>query len=507
MPIRPTHGLSFFGSLVLALAALVLAAEPVLWLVETWLDPSYASIGGYVWVVVVGLFAWSATSPIGVGPSDSGKATALLLLTAVVRLVGRLTATNVIGALALVADVYALGLLGGLARRQRALSPGWLALSFSFALPFERLIQRTMGFSLQQLSAAGACQVVKVGFDDVVCAGTRIAVAGHDVMVDLPCSGARGLVQLLFLFAVLATLARPRLGAGLAGFAVAVAAGLLGNTMRISLLAIGIARPTFGVDVMTSTWHGVIGLFCLAVAAAPIVLWARWVSVGRPRESSHTAKLFERRGRLQWTTARALLFAVVAGAVVVLPARPLDVAARIPSPSLPQSLGGEALAPLPLSPKERDYFTAYGGGAAKGSYGPHTLLIVQTTSPLRHLHAPDECLAGSGHEVERLGLSFAGPLPSAVYRSVAPNGATYRVAVTYVDDQGVVALSVAEVVWHWLKDPGRTWTAIERISLWDMPLDSVETFDLRVARAFELTKDSTITEVRHSLLFSTRGYQ
>jgi hypothetical protein len=69
----------------------------------------------------------------------------LILVSATVRLAGQVLAINTVGALCLVLDVYALGLLLRLARRARPISPAWLAVVFAFSLPLERIVQRTIG--------------------------------------------------------------------------------------------------------------------------------------------------------------------------------------------------------------------------------------------------------------------------------------------------------------------------------------------------------------------------
>ena len=68
---------------------------------------------------------------------------------------------------------------------------------------------------------------------------------GHAVLVDLPCSGARTLLLLLLAFAVAAAVVRPGLRAALLGAALTLVAALVSNTLRIAVLAIGIARPNY----------------------------------------------------------------------------------------------------------------------------------------------------------------------------------------------------------------------------------------------------------------------
>ena len=140
----------FLPGLVFPIAAGVLAYEPVRWLIQTWQDPAYDSKGFLIFVVCAGLFVWSVTSPRNVTrPDSTRRALILLAATALIRLTGQVFAVNIIGALALVIDVYALATLAGVQHRERPISPGWLAVCFLFALPLERVIQHTVGFGLQ----------------------------------------------------------------------------------------------------------------------------------------------------------------------------------------------------------------------------------------------------------------------------------------------------------------------------------------------------------------------
>jgi hypothetical protein len=154
----PKPGRWSAASIIFILSALILGIEPVIWLTRTWLDPAYDSSGFYIFLAVAGLFVWSVSSARAL-PLNSHKRLALFLfaLTALVRLAGQVLAVNTIGALALVIDIYALGLLLGLKGRARPVSPGWLAIAFAFSLPLERIAQRTIGYGLQHISADGAC--------------------------------------------------------------------------------------------------------------------------------------------------------------------------------------------------------------------------------------------------------------------------------------------------------------------------------------------------------------
>jgi hypothetical protein len=170
------------------------------------------------------------------------------------------------------------------------------------------------------------------------------------------------------------------------------------------------------------------------------------------------------------------------------------VSRPLPPIALPASLAGAAARPVALSAQETHYFTRFGGAAAKAVYGSNALLVVRSTAPLRHLHGPDECLAGSGHRVERRGV-VSYPYASAIYRSVAPDGRAWRVAVSFVSDDGAIATSIAETVWRWLKQPRTAWSAIERISPWDAEARDIADFDLAVGQALDLA--IVVTQASH----------
>lgn len=464
---------------------MLLAISPVIWLVNTWLDPAFASHGVVYFAIVAAAAAWSLTSR-RLGPNDPGFdriAIVLLAATALVRLAGQVLAVDTIGALALIVDVYALGRLAGLDRRVRALSPFWLAIAFAFALPLERIVQRSIGFLLQDVSARGACGVLSAVFGDVQCAGVRITVENADVLVDLPCSGAQALILFGFGFALAAMFARPRPFIAMLGGMLALAAAVAGNVLRITLLASGVAigSERVGFDVMAQPWHDVVGMIALAAAAPVVLVWACRVAPQRIRDIDAPATRRRRHGRVA-----SGLFLIVAVAVVSAPRRPLDVVPGDVSIEAPARIGAFRAAALTLTDRERGYFEQYGGAAVKAAYGPHALMLARTTSPLRHLHAPDECLRGLGYRVTYLGMRFT-PVPTAHYRAVAPDGRAYRVDVSFLSNRGHATASVSEAVWIWLADRSTIWTAVQRISVDDVAPSEQVAFDAGVFAALDQT--------------------
>jgi exosortase/archaeosortase family protein len=326
------------------------------------------------------------------------------------------------------------------------------------------------------------------GKGNVTCEGVRILLNGADVLVDLPCSGARTLLWTLLAFAAIAALCRPTLLQAAAGFAVTLASALLANVLRIVVLAIGIAEPARlgGLAVMEQPWHDLIGLGALALGCLPLMLWSRRAWRPGPTPGSIFRKRSQAEDGLHRNPWR-LCLAALAGALVIvnLPRTPVDVARREAAMELPLSLAGHARQPVALEPRERAFFEQFGGSAAKATYGPHTLMLVRTTSPLRHLHTPDDCLRGLGFRVAYLGTRFA-PAPTATYRAIAPDGTGYRIDVSFVSDRGEVTANVATAVWRWLIGEARAWTAVQWVSPEHLPEDRHEQWAAAVRAALEV---------------------
>lgn len=478
--------------LLFATGLLLLAAKPVWWLAQTWQDAAYASAGLWAFLLVLGLLLWSVSSPrTATRLPDTLLPVGLLAATALVRLLGQWLAINALGALALMVDVYALALLLGTGQRQRFVSPLWLAVLFAFALPVERILQRGIGFALQEISAETVCSVLGMFTLQASCHGTRIAVDGQQFLIDLPCSGSNGLVLLAMLTSALMAFARPSFGWGVLAMLLIPLAGLLTNTLRILLLVAGSVWPleTFGIHVMEQPWHDLIGLTALLPAAWMLLRYAGFVH-GRqespsPNLSFANSKVSTHATRRINPLLPATLFAGLAMFIVLLPAQPLDTGKPLPAPVMPAMIAGAYARPATLLPSEQAYFTQYGGSARKAFYGARQLLLTRTTSPLRHLHSPDECLRGSGFKVQYLG-SIDAPIASAVYRATSPTGESWKVAVSFIADDGYTTSNVSAAVWHWLQRPGGQWLGIQRIAPWDSSFQADRRWDQAVLRAFDL---------------------
>lgn len=507
-----THNIEIHYYL-LVLAACILAMDPVIWLMHTWSDPSYDSKGFYIFLICAALFVWSFISPLSTcSPIDRKKPFLLLCVSACVRLLGQVAAINVIGALTLVVDVYALAQITGLNKRKRFISPFWLAVCFGFSLPLERIIQRSIGYGLQNLSADGACSILGMFYENVSCHGVRILINAQDVMVDLPCSGARSVLLLLFFYCVCAAASRFNIVTAFLGLGVTLLSALVMNIVRICILAIGIAFPLNGINVMDQPFHDLIGLFTLALGAFPIVVWvnlfskkhkplhhvldqALWIVPRSIQRDAWWLETAPKRTQKNLPLSMALL--CVLGALVIsnLPRKAMDVSRKNIPVNLPYSLDGVVGVARPLSEAEKAYFTQYGGSAQKASYREHGLMIVRTSAPLRHLHAPDECLRGLGMSVEYKGPNYD-VMPSAIYKATDQDGNSYRIAVSFMsEDQSIITTNISEAVWRWMQNPKQAWTAVQRISPWDTPQKSNTIFDHALIAALDITHEKPFLQI------------
>ena len=457
------------SALIAAPGLLALVFDPARWLWRTWQDPSYQSDGALVAAATAGLIAASWRSgPAAPDPRAVRLAAGLLALTAAIRLAGRLLAVDTIGAIALAVDVAAVATLLGVARRPFALSPLALGAFFSLALPVEHLVQRLLGYPLQHLAAVVAEVLLRPFAPGIAREGVLLLHPSVELAVDLPCSGARGLV--LYSAIALGFWTARGFGArGIARAALAVAVGALAaNTARIAaLFALALAR----VPATEEPWHSGIGAAALALGALPLLAAVARAPARRPKHAAarRADRVGARRIAPPWLAGLAV--SAVGIAVAAAPHHPVDAVAPDRSLYLPTTLGPFAGADVPLREIERRYYETWGGAVGKRRYddgaGPsHTALLVRTRSPLRHLHGPDRCLLGAGHEVTRIGV-VPGAVPTVLYRSVAPDGTAWRVEASFVSDRGERASSVSEVVWRWQAAPGAAWTLVQRISPWE----------------------------------------
>ena len=466
----------------------MLALAPIRWLVITWFDPSYQSSGSIYLLAIIGLVVWSATSRLNDKACHNHKAAILLLvISALIRVASQILAINIIGGIALALDIFAILTLFNFSSRVRPISAFWVSILFLFTLPFERVLQRLLGYPMQELSASGTCQLLGTYYSDLTCNGVRIQVAAQDVLVDLPCSGTTSLMLSAAFLVCLNAIYRPRFSTALLWGIITICLSILGNILRITMLAVGLVNKEliFGVDVMAQPVHDLIGYTTIVLSLLPLVLFYK--PQAAPQNNwGHSLQTKSFQIPIWVQRSSALGFVALVFVVITLPARPLDISTPVAPIEMPSNLLGHKGITQPLEPIEKDYFEQFGGRAQKARFGPMALTLVQTSSPLRHLHSPEDCLRGLGYEVTFLGTRFE-PTPTAIYRATGPKGDQWNVAVTFTASSGFATSNVAEAIWHWLKNPGSRWSSIQRITPWIMPNNERQNLEAAVISALDIT--------------------
>lgn len=492
-------------SYLVGCALVLLAWEPALWLVGKWQDAAYDSAGFWACLFTLGFIAWSVSSPIiSQQPINKKLVLGLLLMTAVTRLAGQWLAINTLGALALVIDIYAIALLLKLQQRQRPLNPFWLSILFAFSLPLERVIQRLGGYALQELSTSTSCHLLGLFSNHITCSGTRIQIPNHTFLIDLPCAGVNNLVLLFVITSALMVIARPTWRQSFWVLLLIPVLAFLVNLIRILLLIAGTSSESlknYGIDVMAQPWHDLTGL--IALIPAGFVLYylfftlyhpvkpnkvfqeqMRWIVPKSIQQDAWWWNLKAQRQQQKIRVLASILFLMLTVAIVSTPKNPIDKQTHVQLPHLPLHLGNHYQQAIPLLAKEQRYFTQYGGQAQKAVYGDYRLMLTSTRSPLRHLHAPDECLRGLGFQVTYLG-SFDHPIPTALYKAVDPEGNVWKVASSFIH-QNQVTTSVSAAVWQWLQQPQSEWLTLQRIAPWHSDLITDRQWDTQLLHALDL---------------------
>lgn len=477
-----------------AIASIIIAIHPIAWLITTWRDPSYGSTGYIFLILAVSLVLWSVLSGRAAQQTTRGISPIYILLFAgLIRFFSQILAINFLGGIALCFDVYALLKLLNLPARPRAISPFWIAALFFLSLPIERLLQRFGGLVLQDISAAGACKTLGAFYEGVECAGTLLSVKGHEILVDLPCSGTTSLMITFASFVTLCAIHRPKPVSVVLWAGICIALSVLLNCLRISLLAVGIVhKDMLPFDVMSDPAHGMIGLFTLGLSLLPLFMWFRPEPWNAPPLLHIPALSFP--ARYQVVTGGIALCAAVM--ILCAPRTAWDVSNSVQMPNMPRNVLGQRLEDHDLSALEQVYFQTYGGMARKTSYGPMGVTVVRTTSPLRHLHSPEECLKGLGFDVQFIGTNHQ-DWPSSVYSASNENG-RWNVHVTFAANDGFVTANMSAVIWHWMRNPNLIWTSYQRITPQNLSTETRHNLDASFMATLDVPRNLiSLQEINH----------
>jgi exosortase O len=395
---------------------------------------------------------------------------------------GLLVDVRTVQAAGVVAVAFALvGFVG--ARRSLSL-PGlgllWLGLPLSGDID-------VVGFPLRQASAALAAIALRDG--GVVTAATETVLVAENGVADVeaPCAGLatiRLLVAAVLVVAALRHTPLRRLGAALV---VAVVLAVLGNAARVAVLAaLVLVAGRTDLAALLHVPLGVVVFLVSAAAAVPLL------SPGRRRSTPGVTGPSSARvpigcdvlvgpSTLPTTLPTAVLAfvgvvaVVVVGLLVVGRARPATGApddARLAA-ALDDVVDGGSAGPsvrLPLSFAEEQLFAHHAVAAGKRrlpvALGGGEVLFVVSRS-LRALHAPERCLAGSGHGVVDVDVVERGGV--RVKRLLLDGGR--NVGLSMLRSPSTTAATLGDVVAARLRGDRGPWVFVSAVVRNDVELD------------------------------------
>lgn len=487
--------LKLSSTLLIVTAAIILAVHPINWLIESWVDPSYDSQGEIIFLFVVAILGWSLNSSShSSNNSNHNKAKIIFVFSTIARFLSQVLSINILGGIALVFDFYAICCFLNIANRKNFASPFWLTALFLFSLPLERVFQRIIGYGMQLISADISGGILSFIFGVVQINGTELIVNGHKILVDMPCSGVKSSLLLLTLMCFLLSIKRLNLKKQIFFISFCFFTAIVCNILRIVFLSSFIASPFLKelIDITKEPFHSLVGLFSIGLGTLIIIKVFHNLKTNKLSNNlNRIRRIFKSENSRKYPRFYVLNFAssviilCVAIFIINLPKSALDISNTQNYFQLPTYLGNSFAKDIPLKSKEKLYFTQYGGKAEKKAYGKHKLMLIQTTSPLRHLHNPADCLQGLGFAVKYLGYENK-LIPTSVFQAEQPNGNNWRVAVTFFSDSGEIVHSVNEAIWHWLKNPNSSWYALQRITPASTNHQEIESWEKQVFRSLDL---------------------
>jgi len=127
----------------------------------------------------------------------------------------------------------------------------------------------------------------------------------------------------------------------------------------------------------------------------------------------------------------------------------------------PVEFNGQALTPLPLSAKERNFITGFPGDIARFSDGQRELLVRYIERPSRRIHPSADCLRGTGFSIENQPLRR--DITNQLWGCVVARRQlqSYKVCERIYDPEGNSWYDVSS--WFWaatLKQTAGPWWAI-----------------------------------------------
>jgi exosortase O len=392
-------------------------------------------------------------------PTTSTRATAALALCGLAGVAaGVFVDVRTVQALGAVAVVFAL-----LAGARRVPRVSWPALGLVWiGLPLSGDVD-VIGFPLRQASAALAAHVLHDAGIRAAVTETVLVAENGVADVEAPCAGLATIRLLVGVVLVVAALRQARVGRTIAALAAVVVVAVIGNAARVAALAalvLGAGR----VD-LAGLLHVPLGVvvFVAAVAAAAPLLVPGIATFAVEAAPART-------GPAPAVRAVPAVAAVVAAVVLVVGASRARAPRRgVDDGQLAHALArvvdaadADGAAPLPLSPAESALFTHHAIAAGKrrvvlgGGDGEELVVVARS---LRALHAPERCLASSGHIVVAADVVLRGGV--AVKRLVLDGG--HNVALSLLRSPQTHAATLGDVAVARLRGDAGPWVFVSAV--------------------------------------------
>ncbi len=353
----------------------------------------------------------------GVPVAGNNWALALLVLSLTIYWLGYRADTRYLGYASAQIFVAAMiiWLLGW--RFMRILFFPWLFLAFTW--PFLPL-EETLAVPLRHFAASSSTFLLNLFGLDSLRQGTAIIsledpVAGFNrgdlfkLDVDDPCSGIRSLFSLLMISAFYGYLSLARGWQRLALFAAAIPLAVMGNIVRMLLLAYGCVffGTEFAVGTESpSTYHELSGIAVFVVALAGMFSISRvlehWNPAGRKKKKTAVAPVPPRGSIPYWRSATALALASVVLVICFFSPASEGLSAPGVKPVLPSGIGHYWGREIRESSKgEEEQLLSQGVEIHRSIYEaagkPPVLATLVIGGPEgRTLHRPEVCLPAQG---------------------------------------------------------------------------------------------------------------
>ena len=347
----------------------------------------------------------------------------------------------------------------------------WLGLGL-LALPVISSLQFFVGYPLRVVTAQVSSWVLH-GFGIVALReGSTLAIDGHLIMVDAPCSG----IQMAWVAYFTACLAAAWLGLRdcvfvkrIAGVGALVLAGnIVRNTLLVALEADRVAKPQWMHELV-----GILVFLCVCTAVLLLVIRGAAkrdsdsvAAVGNATDGdAATAAPPDPAGRTRRAAMSLAAMGFVALALTpMLRSSPAVAHAAIVQPEWPNDYDGARIRPLALSEVEQRFATQFPGAIARFTDERRVITLRHVTAPTRKLHPAADCYRGLGYRVSQIALAQRADAPAARLQRcflATKHGRRLRVC-EYIEDAAGNSFTDTSA-WYWAAARGASrgpWLAV-----------------------------------------------